>query len=74
MTNSLLSKSFVILRGLLYASAFVLLWAWLAATVRTLDGTLSLSIPLWLKPLGFVLAVAGALLAALCIATFVTTA
>lgn len=69
---SLLSKSFIILRGVVYSAAFVWLWTWLAISVRSLDAELSVSLPIWLRPLGFVLALAGALLAGLCIATFVT--
>jgi protein-S-isoprenylcysteine O-methyltransferase Ste14 len=72
LTVSPLSKSFVVLRGLLYALGFVFLWAWLGASVRPLDSRLPLAIPPWLRPVGFVLAPAGVLLAALCIAAFVT--
>lgn len=71
MTASSLSKSFVILRGLVYASAFVCLWAWLALSVRPFDASIPLHIPRWLRPIGLAVASAGALLAALCIAAFV---
>jgi protein-S-isoprenylcysteine O-methyltransferase Ste14 len=70
--TSLLSKSFTILRGVIYSAAFVWLWAWLAFAVRPFDAQLPVLLPLWLRPLGFVLAAAGALLAVSCIATFVT--
>ncbi len=69
--ESLLSKSFTILRGVVYAAAFVWLWAWLAISVRSFDARLPVSLPHWLRPIGFVLASAGALLAGTCIATFV---
>jgi hypothetical protein len=69
---SLLSKSFTILRGVDYSGAFVWLWTWLAISVRSLDAQLPVLVPIWLRPLGFVLAPAGALLSGLCIATFVT--
>jgi len=69
---SLLAKSFTILRGVIYSAAFVWLWTWLAMTVRSFDAQLPVSLPIWLRPLGFVLASAGALLAGGCIATFVT--
>jgi protein-S-isoprenylcysteine O-methyltransferase Ste14 len=69
---SLLSKSFTILRGVLYSAAFVWLWTWLAISVRSFDTQLPVSLPIWLRPLGYVLAAAGALLAGTCIATFVT--
>jgi protein-S-isoprenylcysteine O-methyltransferase Ste14 len=69
---SVLSKSFTILRGVLYSAAFVWLWTWLAISIRSFDTQLPVSLPHWLRPLGFVLAAAGALLAGTCIATFVT--
>lgn len=69
---SLLSRSFVILRGVVYSAGFVWLWAWLAVSVRSYDPRLPVSLPLWLRPIGFVLAAGGALLAGACIATFVT--
>jgi PEP-CTERM motif len=58
--SSLLSKSFLFLRGLIYSAAFVWLWAWLAISVRSFDQSLPVSLPLWLHPIGFVLASAGA--------------
>lgn len=70
--GSPLSKSFTILRGLVYSAAFVWLWTWLAIRVRSLDAQLPVSLPVWLRPFGFELAAAGALLAGICIATFVT--
>lgn len=60
------------MRGVVYSAAFVWLWAWLAVSVRSFDERLPVSLPLWLRPIGFVVAAAGALLAGLCIATFVT--
>jgi protein-S-isoprenylcysteine O-methyltransferase Ste14 len=69
---SVLSKTFTILRGVLYSAAFVWLWTWLAISVRSYDIQLPVSLPNWLRPLGYVLASAGALLAGTCIATFVT--
>lgn len=69
---SLLSKGFTILRGLVYSAGFIWLWTWLALTVQSYDARLSFYLPVWLRPLGFVLAAAGAVLAGTCIATFVT--
>ena len=37
----------LILRAVLYSSAFVLLWAWLAVSVRPFDARLPLTIPAW---------------------------
>lgn len=69
---SLLARSFTILRGLVYSAAFVWLWTWVAVSVRPFDERIPVALPAWLRPLGFVLAAAGALLAGTCIATFVT--
>jgi protein-S-isoprenylcysteine O-methyltransferase Ste14 len=69
---SILSKSFIILRGVAYSAAFVWLWAWLAISVRSLDVKVPVSLPLWLRPFGLVFAFGGAFLAGICIATFLT--
>lgn len=61
----------VILRAVFWASAFVLLWAWLAISAQPLDARLPITIPAWAGPLGWALALAGALLALWCIVTFV---
>lgn len=68
--NVIASRTFVVLRAALWASAFVLLWAWLAALVQPLDARLSYTIPVWARPLGMALALAGALLTLWCIGTF----
>jgi protein-S-isoprenylcysteine O-methyltransferase Ste14 len=72
VTTSVGSKSFTILRGLIYSAGFVSLWTWLAISVRTLDPQLPVSLPMWLRPVGFVLAFAGAILAGSCIVAFLT--
>ena len=64
-------RMLVVLRAALYASAFVLLWAWLAALVQPLDARLPFTIPVWARPFGWALVLTGALLALWCIATFV---
>jgi protein-S-isoprenylcysteine O-methyltransferase Ste14 len=69
---SVLLKSFTILRGLIYSALFVWLWAWLVVSVRRFDPTIPIALPAWLRPIGFVLASLGALIAVSCIATFVT--
>ena len=69
---SLLSKSFIILRGLLYATGFVCLWAWIAASVRPFDAHFPISIPAWLHFIGYGIFGAGILLAAACIGIFIT--
>jgi protein-S-isoprenylcysteine O-methyltransferase Ste14 len=72
MADLPLKNMFVVLRGVIYSSAFVALWAWLAVSVRRLDERLPVSSPPWLRLPGFLIALAGALLAAWCIATFLT--
>ena len=66
------SSAFTVLRGMLYSAAFVGLWVWLASYVRRFDPQIPFSIPTWLVPVGLLLACAGGLVAAACIATFVT--
>lgn len=63
-------QGFAALRGLVYGSAFVFLWAWLAAVVRRYDAGLSISLPSPLRALGIVLACLGAVIAASCVAVF----
>jgi protein-S-isoprenylcysteine O-methyltransferase Ste14 len=66
-----LALGFTIVRGLVYSAGFVWLWSWLAISIRPFDAGLP-ALPSWLRPVGVTLACAGALLAAACIATFVT--
>jgi protein-S-isoprenylcysteine O-methyltransferase Ste14 len=66
------SSAFTVLRGVLYSAAFVGLWAWLATYVRRFDPQIPFSLPAWLAPIGLLIACAGGLVAAACIATFVT--
>ncbi len=66
------AKPFTIVRGVIYAAAFVWLWAWIASQVRPFDAGVPFTLPAWLRPAGYVLASAGAILAATCVATFVT--
>jgi protein-S-isoprenylcysteine O-methyltransferase Ste14 len=70
--HPLFDRLFVALRGVVYASLFVLLWAWVAASVRPLDDRLSFAIPPSLRTAGIAIALPGALLTAWCVLTFVT--
>src|SRR5215207_7952810 len=65
------SQLFVLVRGVCVAALFVLLWSWLASLVRRYDPALGLVLPDWLRPLGYVLAAVGGLLAASCVAAFI---
>ena len=60
------------LRGVIYSAGFIALWAWLAAATLRFDSRLPVSLPEWLRVPGMLLAVAGALVAVSCIATFLT--
>ncbi|HZF10760.1 MAG TPA: methyltransferase [Thermoanaerobaculia bacterium] len=65
-----LLRAFTALRSALYSCGFIFLWAWLAVTVRPFDTRIPWSTPEWLRPLGFVLAGLGGLLALSCIVVF----
>jgi protein-S-isoprenylcysteine O-methyltransferase Ste14 len=65
-------RIFTVLRGVLYATCFVLLWTWLIHSVRGFDALLPFSLPTWLRPVGFAVGLAGALLTAWCVGMFVT--
>ena len=65
------SRLFVILRAVLYAVGFVLLWWWLAVVVRSFDARLAVTIPAWALPLGWALVFVGALVTLWCVSTFV---
>ena len=70
MHSSLPWQAFTAVRSLVVASAFVGLWAWLAVSVRRFDGAFGFAIPASLQPVGLVVAVAGALITAWCVAVF----
>lgn len=61
----------IALRAALWASGFVLLWGYLAVEVRRYDANLPFRLPAWPAPFGWVLAAAGAALAAGCVGLFV---
>ena len=65
-------RAFTVIRGLVYAIAFIGLWAWIGAWVRRFDSWVPLTLPAWLRPIGVLVAVAGALVVAACVGTFVT--
>jgi protein-S-isoprenylcysteine O-methyltransferase Ste14 len=67
----MLQQAFVAVRGVLYACGFVLLWAWLAVSVRPFDARIPFTVSPLLGPVGVVVALLGALLAAWCIAAFI---
>jgi len=72
MSSSTPIRIFVLLRAALYSAGFVILWWWLAVSVRPFDAWLTFTLPVWVRPLGWVPLLAGALFALWCISTFVT--
>lgn len=59
------------LKSVVYGSAFLAFWAWLAVEARALDAVLGGPLPAAARPAGPVLIALGALLAAACAATLV---
>lgn len=58
-------------RALLYMTAFVYLWGWVALQVRPLDQQLAFELPPWMKFAGGLLMLLGGGVALFCVATFV---
>lgn len=65
------ARAFVALRSVAIATAFVSLWVWLASLARQLDARFDLELPPYLRPPGYLLATAGAALAASCVLAFI---
>src|SRR5688500_13901164 len=63
--------TFIAARGIVVATAFVSLWIWLAVIVRQFDPGLAVRVPSWLRPAGFLMLAAGAVLAATCVVVFI---
>ena len=59
------------LRAIVYVAGFVLLWGWLAVSMRRYDPALGGPLPLWLGPLGVVCIALGAVLVGTCVVLFV---
>ena len=62
---------FIALRTLVYVTAFVGFFAWLALRVRLLDQRLGLKLPSWVQGPGVILMVAGGVLVLMCAVQFV---
>jgi protein-S-isoprenylcysteine O-methyltransferase Ste14 len=58
-------------KSLFFMTCFMLLWGWVALSVRKFDGSLGIILPAWTKTTGGVLMVLGAILAVSCVAFFV---
>lgn len=71
MTEAKIGTAFgAALRGLVYASGFVLLWWWVVALARPLDTRIALSFPEWVRLPGLAIAILGASVALWCIGAF----
>lgn len=64
------TQAFAAVRGVVYATGFVVLWTWLAILVRRYDADLPVALPPSLRWPGIVLACLGAVIAASCVAVF----
>jgi protein-S-isoprenylcysteine O-methyltransferase Ste14 len=72
MNASRRSRIFVALRACLFGCVIVVFWVWLILLARRFDPYFAISLPPWLRPLGVVLLVGGALLALACVVLFAT--
>lgn len=70
MTASL-HRALTVIRGLIYSAGFVWLWTYVAIGIRAYDDKLPVVLPHWLRPVGMAVALAGAVVAATCIAAFI---
>lgn len=61
----------IAVRAAVYGTGFVLLWGWVALSVRRFDPEIGGVLPGWIRPLGIVLMVVGAAVAVSCVAVFV---
>src|SRR5712691_6320778 len=61
----------IAVRAAVYGTGFVLLWGWVALSVRRFDPEIGGVLPAWTRPLGIVLMVVGAAVAVSCVAVFV---
>jgi protein-S-isoprenylcysteine O-methyltransferase Ste14 len=63
-------RAFAALRGAVAATLFVTLWTWLAMYARRFDPALGVQFSSYLRPAGWVVAAAGAVLCASCVIVF----
>jgi protein-S-isoprenylcysteine O-methyltransferase Ste14 len=64
---------FTALRAAIFGTGFILLWGWVAVSLRDrYDGVFGTALPGWTPAIGIALMAAGGVLAFACVATFVT--
>src|SRR5512135_291662 len=68
-----MSERTVVIRGAVMATLFVTLWVWLASLVTRFDPMIAAAPPGWLRPLGWVIGVAGGAIGLTCVFLFLTT-
>ena len=66
-----MSRLWIAVRAIVYATLFLALWAWAALKCRVLDNYISLRIPHWLAVPGIILFLAGAALALSTVVLFI---
>jgi protein-S-isoprenylcysteine O-methyltransferase Ste14 len=64
--------AFAIFRSIIYVPLFILLFWWIAQGVRVFDPEIGIVLPLWTRPIGLIFMIAGAILAIICIAVFIS--
>ena len=62
---------YLALRALFLAACFVVLWAWIALSLRALDSRFGIFLPSWMHALGIPLMLLGGALALWCIVAFI---
>lgn len=68
--NEEMDRLFAVIRGLLYATAFVYLWWWIVTSARGLDHRVPVTFPAWSAAVGLVLAITGGAVALACVLAF----
>ncbi len=61
----------VTLRAVIVAALFVLLWYWVAVSVRAYDRSFAILLPAWAKSFGIIFMTLGGALVVACVGTFV---
>ena len=59
------------MRALFLATCFLLLWGWVALSLRVFDRRLGITLPPWTATVGILFLVAGGILGLSCVATFI---
>ena len=66
-----MNNVFIALRAILFATAFLLFWLWVALRIQALDRYLGTSLPAWTVALGLLAITGGASLVVTCIVLFI---